>query len=217
MLRTIHRLLGGSAKRARHGTVDALVAGLGNPGSQYTTNRHNVGFMVLDTYAKRGDFGAFRKKFQGHFLKTAAADREIILLKPHTFMNRSGDAVQEALHFYNLPIGKLIVIHDELDLEFGVIRIKVGGGTAGHKGLKSITERCGGNEFIRLRIGIGRPRSERAENYVLSDFSKSEQKSLPEVLDTAADALSHILSDGAQSAMSRYNIRTPSPDGTSAS
>jgi PTH1 family peptidyl-tRNA hydrolase len=125
-------------------------------------------------------------------------------------MNRSGDAVQEAVHFYNLPLSKLVVVHDELDLEFGVARIKLGGGTAGHRGLKSIIERCGSNDFIRLRIGIGRPQRETPEQYVLADFSKTERNVLSDVFDNAVAALTHIVTENVQSAMNRFNTRLAS-------
>lgn len=200
MVPTIGRLLNGEA--------GALIAGLGNPGEQYCGNRHNVGFMAIDAYARHCGTASFRNKFQGQFLKTAIAGREVVLLKPHTFMNRSGNAVQEAMHFYKLPLGKLIVVHDELDLEFGVARIKVGGGLAGHKGLKSIAEQCGGNEFVRLRIGIGRPQRDKPEHYVLSDFKPHEQSLLPEILDDALAALTLIVTEDAQAAMNRFNVRS---------
>jgi PTH1 family peptidyl-tRNA hydrolase len=206
MLSTIGRLFGGN------GEAGALIAGLGNPGEQYRENRHNVGFMAIDAYARRCEPSTFRNKFQAQFLKTAIAGREVVLLKPQTFMNRSGNAVQEAMHFYKLPLGKIIVLHDELDLEFGIARIKVGGGLAGHKGLKSIAEQCGGNDFVRLRIGIGRPQRERPEHYVLSDFSPHERSLLPEILDGAAAALTLIVTEGVQAAMNRFNVRSTSTE-----
>lgn len=201
----IIRLFRGASNENLTGKVQALIAGLGNPGDKYRANRHNVGFMVVDLFSKGCESGSFRKKFQGQLLKTRVADHEIVLLKPLTYMNLSGGSVREAIHFYNLPLSQLIVVHDELDLEFGVARIKVGGGAAGHKGLKSIVEQCGGSDFIRLRMGIGRPKSGNTERYVLSDFNEQERERLPEVLENATAALMHILTEGAQSAMNRFH------------
>lgn len=182
-----------------------LVVGLGNPDLKYSRNRHNAGFMVLDQWCKKQALGDYRDSFRGKFIKSCFNDDDIILLKPMTYMNRSGESVQQAMHFYKVPLERLIVIHDELDLEFGDMRIKVDGGTAGHKGLKSIVNQCGGRGFTRLRIGIGRPFSANIERYVLSDFEGEEYKKLPEIIDNATVALSHILERGAQDAMQRFH------------
>jgi peptidyl-tRNA hydrolase, PTH1 family len=207
MLGSINRLLGGSAVESRDGDLQAIIVGLGNPGDQYRTNRHNVGFMAVDRFSERCAPASSRAKFKAHFVKTTIGESAVILLKPQTYMNLSGSSVQEALHFYQLPLGKLIAVHDELDLEFGITRIKVGGGAAGHKGIKSIVEQCGGSDFVRVRIGIGRPQGVKAEHYVLSDFTKAEQRLLPAILDRASEALTQILAEGPQSAMNRFNVR----------
>jgi PTH1 family peptidyl-tRNA hydrolase len=146
-----------------------LVVGLGNPGPKYSGNRHNVGFMVVDRLASRWSAAAFRDKFRAATTKAQLGADEVVLLKPQTFMNLSGESVQPAMAFYKVPLAQVLCVHDELDLEFGVLRIKAGGGTAGHNGLKSMVQHCGGNDFLRLRVGIGRPQG-RTESHVLSDF-----------------------------------------------
>jgi len=205
MLGAINRFLKGSARS--QGEIQALVVGLGNPGDQYRANRHNVGFMALDAFSERCESMSFRQKFQGLFAKTAFGGQPVILIKPQTYMNRSGSAVAEALHFYNLNADKLIVVHDELDLDFGVVRVKQGGGSAGHKGIKSIMDNCGSGDFVRVRLGIGRPPTRSVEQYVLSDFAKAEQPVLTEMVAAAASAIAHIMSQGPQSAMNRFNVR----------
>ena len=207
MLPVIRSLLRASPKADKRREVSHLIAGLGNPGPKYRAHRHNVGYMVVESFSESCESGRFQKKFKGQIRKTRMADHEVILLKPLTFMNLSGDSVQQALHFFNVPLSRLIVVHDELDLDFGVTRIKVGGGTAGHNGLKSIVERCGGKDFLRLRIGIGRPPRSSAEQYVLSDFDEEERKMLPDVLSNAAAALSLIVTESVEAAMNKCNSR----------
>jgi len=189
--------------------VDAplLIVGLGNPGPKYANNRHTVGFMVVDALAERWGAPALRDKFQGMFAKACFARREALLLKPMTFMNLSGDSVQRAMRFFKVPLTNVLVIHDEMDLPFGQLRLKLGGGTAGHNGLKSMIQCCGGNDFVRLRFGIDRPRSGRPEGYVLSDFAAVERAELPDVIDRAAVGVEDVLRDGAALAMNRFNRR----------
>lgn len=186
-----------------------LVVGLGNPGGKYAHNRHNVGFMVVDRLAERLRAPAFREKFSGVFARVASPD--VVLLKPLTYMNLSGESVQAAMKFFKVSLPEVIVIHDELDLPFGDNRIKVGGGTAGHNGLKSMLQHCGGDGFARLRIGIGRPRSEKGADavvsHVLGDFSSSERTELPSVLDHAALGVESILDKGVAQAMNAFNAR----------
>ena len=184
-----------------------LVAGLGNPGSKYRGNRHNVGFMVVEAAAEQQGCGAFKSKFYAEFCLGGIGEQKVAYLKPTTFMNLSGNAVGAALSFYRLSLADLIVIHDELDLAFGTCRVKQGGGTAGHKGLRSIVEQCGGEDFLRIRVGVGKPEGVEVEDYVLSDFSTSERQKLPDVLDTAVAALRCVIEQGAQEAMNRFNIR----------
>jgi peptidyl-tRNA hydrolase, PTH1 family len=151
-----------------------VIAGLGNPGAQYKRNRHNIGFMAVDAIAERGRFGPFRARYQGLTAEGTLGDERVMLLKPQTFMNESGRSVGEALRYLKLDLGALAVIHDELDLAPGKVRVKVGGGDAGHNGLRSITAHLGPG-YKRVRIGIGHPGDKAlVHNYVLNDFAKSE-------------------------------------------
>ncbi|MFW6049882.1 MAG: aminoacyl-tRNA hydrolase [Myxococcota bacterium] len=185
-----------------------LVAGLGNPGSKYAMNRHNVGFMVVDRLAERSRAGAFRDKFKGKLAKGRLGDTQVVLLKPMTYMNLSGESVAPAMKFFKVRLDRLVVVHDELDLPFGVLRIKEGGGTAGHNGLRSIVKHCGGGGFARLRMGIGRPSGKQpVEAWVLSDFDVSERAELDELLDRAAEALEVLLVEGVRAAMNRFHAR----------
>ncbi len=179
-----------------------LVVGLGNPGLRYAGHRHNVGFMALERLAERFDAGPWREKFKGRLSEGRLGGSKVLLLAPQTFMNLSGESVRPALAFYKLPLERLLVVHDELDLPFGVVRLKVGGGTAGHNGLKSLVRHLGGGDFTRVRVGIGRPSGkQRVESFVLSDFDASERAELPGVLDRVEEAVERCLLDGPQSAM----------------
>jgi peptidyl-tRNA hydrolase, PTH1 family len=164
--------------------------------------------------AERMRAPAFREKFSSLFTRLSvpgAPDPELVLLKPRTFMNVSGESVQAAMKFFKIPLQDVVVIHDELDLAFGDNRIKVGGGTAGHNGLKSMLQHCGGDGFTRVRIGIGRPASERGADavvsHVLGDFSASERAELPAVLDHAALGVESIVEKGIAQAMNAFNAR----------
>jgi len=168
--------------------------------------------MVLDKFSEQCGVTSFQRKFSGEFAKVRIDTQEIVLLKPMTFMNLSGNSVQQTLHFFQIPVRELIVVHDELDLGFGVMRIKVGGGSAGHKGVQSIVDQCGGADFIRVRVGIGRPTSGNVEKYVLSDFSTEERKQLPDVIDNASAALYYILNRGVQDTMNKFHSYTPTGD-----
>jgi len=188
-----------------------LIVGLGNPGPKYAHNRHNVGFMVVEALAARWRAPAFRDKFKGRFAKAAHGERDAILLQPMAYMNLSGDSVQPAMAFFKLSLEDVLVIHDEMDLPFGTVRLKVGGGAGGHNGLKSIAERCGGNQFVRLRIGIDRPgRGYTGESWVLSDFTASERAELPDIISVAVQAVESCLSAGAVRAMNWLHRASPS-------
>tara|TARA_R110002020_G_scaffold122787_1_gene278637 strand:- start:3699 stop:4451 length:753 start_codon:yes stop_codon:yes gene_type:complete len=164
-----------------------LIAGLGNPGPQYARNRHNVGFMAADAIARRHSFSGFSKKFRGEIAEGTIAGEKVLLLKPMTFMNLSGDSVGEALRFYKLSPSDLIVIHDELDIAPGKLKLKTGGGNGGHNGLKSIDAHVG-KDYRRLRIGIGHPgHKDRVSPYVLGDFAKADMEWLEPLLDAIAD------------------------------
>jgi PTH1 family peptidyl-tRNA hydrolase len=167
-----------------------LLVGLGNPGARYVGNRHNVGFMAVQAIAQRHGIGPWRRRFQGVAAEGTISGVRSLLLLPGTFMNESGRAVAEALHFYKLGNGDLTVVHDEIDLAPGKVRVKVGGGIAGHNGLRSISEHVG-NDYRRVRIGVGHPGDkDLVQHYVLSDFAKSERPWL--------DALTTILADEAE-------------------
>jgi PTH1 family peptidyl-tRNA hydrolase len=151
-----------------------LFVGLGNPGRAYVRNRHNIGFMAVDALAGARRFPSFRPRFKGVASEASIAGERVILLKPETFMNESGRAVGDAMRFYKIPLSDIVVFHDELDLPPGRVRVKTGGGNAGHNGLRSISELIG-NDYRRVRLGIGHPGDkDRVHGYVLSDFAKSE-------------------------------------------
>lgn len=176
--------------QAKSGVSDSgvwLFAGLGNPGDQYKNNRHNIGFMVVDSIAQAHDFPPFKTKYQGLLSEGKIDGSKIILLKPQTYMNNSGQSVAAAAKFYKIPPERILVFHDELDLEPGKIRIKCGGGNAGHNGLKSIQAHLGTPDFWRVRMGIGHPGDkDRVHSYVLGDFAKAERPSFAALLDECA-------------------------------
>ena len=160
--------------------------GLGNPGAQYALQRHNVGFMVVDTIAEVHDFGPVKKAFQGWTQEGRIGPEKILLLKPATFMNESGRSIGEAMRFYKLDVGDVTVFHDELDLAPFKVKVKIGGGTAGHNGLRS-TEAHIGNEFRRVRIGIGHPgHKDKVSPYVLGNYAKAEMDPLADLLGAVA-------------------------------
>ncbi|UZE48254.1 aminoacyl-tRNA hydrolase [Rhodopseudomonas sp. P2A-2r] len=164
-----------------------LFVGLGNPGAKYQGNRHNIGFMVVDELARRHGFAPWRRRFQGETSEGTLERERVILLRPLTFMNDSGRAVQEAAAFFKLTPAEIAVFHDELELPYGKVRVKVGGGIAGHNGLRSISAHVG-NEYRRVRLGIGHPGvKELVHNHVLSDFAKSERPALEALIDAVAD------------------------------
>ncbi len=186
------------------------IIGLGNPGEKYEKTRHNVGFLILDTLLKRYNGGKFSKG-KGQYLQTKIIidTTPVLLVKPLTFMNLSGHAVCQVVDYYNIDISKkLLVAVDDLNIPFGVIRIKPGGSAGGQKGLKSIIEMLNTKDFYRLRFGIGRRNGKMSgdmSSYVLSRFNKEEQKHLPELLEWAADAIEIFVSKDAETAMNKYN------------
>jgi PTH1 family peptidyl-tRNA hydrolase len=164
-----------------------LFVGLGNPGARYAGNCHNIGFMAVEAIAKRHDVGPFRRKFQGVAVEGDIARKRVLLLLPGTFMNESGRAVAEASRFYKVAVGDIVVFHDEVDLAPAKVRVKVGGGVAGHNGLRSITAHVG-NDYKRVRIGVGKPPiKEMVPTHVLSDFAKSERPWVEALCDIIAD------------------------------
>jgi len=185
-----------------------LIIGLGNPGKRYEQTRHNIGFMTLDALAAQLEIDLKQKSFNALWGKGALAGKNVLLAQPQTFMNLSGTAVRQLQSFFKTDISNLIVIHDDLDLPFGSIRLKAGGGTAGHKGLASIESNLGSSEFMRVRLGIGKPVDKsRIEGYVLEPFRKEEQTVLPEILQRAADASAEIVLNGLQKAVSKYQTK----------
>lgn len=184
-----------------------LVVGLGNPGSQYAGNRHNAGFMVLDRFAALVDIPTTKKVFTGLCGEGYWQGDKIILLKPQTFMNLSGRSVAEAARFHKIPPAEIIVLHDELDIPFGSLKLKEGGGHGGHNGLRSIIQELGSSEFIRLRVGIDRPSHPDVSGYVLQNFSPAETKHLDEVIEGAVAALEMLLKEGLKKGMSLFNNR----------
>jgi len=186
-----------------------LLVGLGNPGARYRDTRHNVGFMVVDQFVETLG-GAWRQKYQGQLADVSAHGERLWVLKPETYMNRSGQSVGPAAHFYKIAPTDVLVVHDELDLPFGRVRLKQGGGAAGHNGLKSVSSALGSNDYLRLRIGIGRPGPEfsgKGADYVLQAFAPEEQPLLGDVIRQASDAISDVLKNGLSAAMNRVNRR----------
>jgi peptidyl-tRNA hydrolase, PTH1 family len=164
-----------------------LLVGLGNPGERYAGNRHNIGFLALQEIAKRHGIGPWRRRFQGVACEGSIGGERALLLLPGTFMNESGRAVAEAAHFYKLALGDVTVFHDEIDLPPAKVRVKIGGGIAGHNGLRSISEHIG-NDYRRVRIGVGHPGGkDKVQHYVLSDFAKSERGWVEALLAILAD------------------------------
>ncbi|ACL57769.1 aminoacyl-tRNA hydrolase [Methylobacterium nodulans] len=164
-----------------------LFVGLGNPGSRYAGNRHNIGFMALDAIARRHRAAPWRRKFQGEASEAVLGSERVLLLKPETYMNESGRAVAEAQRFYKIALDDVVVFHDELDLGPTKVRVKRGGGNAGHNGLRSITALCG-NEYWRVRLGIGHPGDKALVHaYVLNDFAKAERPWVDDLCDALAD------------------------------
>jgi peptidyl-tRNA hydrolase, PTH1 family len=190
-----------------------LVVGLGNPGPEYRDHRHNIGFLVADELAGRFRLGAWRAKFGGELVAGEGRGQRVALLKPMEFMNLSGACVQRTAAFYQVEPARIIVVHDEIDLEFGRIKVKVGGGHGGHNGLRSLTAQIG-PDFVRVRCGVGHPgHKDRVVGHVLGPFSKAEKKEVPFLVGTAADAVETVLAEGVVAAMNRFNPdRTRTPD-----
>ena len=190
-----------------------LIVGLGNPGGEYDETRHNVGFQVIDELKQQFSHAVFDKKFKGLMARARIGGEDTVLLKPMTYMNLSGESVGPAAGFFKIPPEDIIVIHDELDIEPGRIKLKKGGGHGGHNGLKSLVKHLPNANFTRVRLGIGRPppRWETA-NYVLGKFTKQEQPVIQEVIRSATKAVEVILEEGLSSAMKEYN-RNPAKAG----
>jgi PTH1 family peptidyl-tRNA hydrolase len=185
----------------------ALVVGLGNPGPAYVGNRHNIGFLVVDELADRAGGGRFRSHKSGaDVLEGRLAGKRVVLAKPKSFMNLSGGPVAGLARFFKITPDSVVVVHDELDIPFDAVRLKLGGGDNGHNGLRSITKSLGTKEYYRVRVGIGRPpgRMDPAD-FVLRDFSSTERKDIAFVIDKAADATEALLANGLEAAQNAFH------------
>jgi PTH1 family peptidyl-tRNA hydrolase len=186
-----------------------LIAGLGNPGSRYQFSRHNLGFMVLDRLADQHRIGIGQRGFGAFFGKGSISGDPVLLVKPQDYMNLSGGSVKKFFDYFRIAIADVIVVHDDLDLPFGIVRMKAGGGHGGHKGLISIIDHLGDADFNRVRLGIGKPdRREIVESYVLSPFSSEEIHGLPQLITATAEILTELLSSGIQASMCKYHGKT---------
>lgn len=183
-----------------------LIIGLGNPGREYKDTRHNIGFMLVDQLAVRLDARGMKLQSKAIVISAHHEERKIILAKPQTYMNLSGQSVQGLLHFYKIPIENLLIAHDDMDIPFGTIRIRPGGGPGGQRGMASTIDHLGTKEFPRLRLGIGRPPGRMdPKDYVLQMFSKEDMKLLPDVLTRGTDAALEFVLKGLNSAMNKFN------------
>jgi len=186
-----------------------LIAGLGNPGPEYERTRHNLGFRVADELAARLDARFKRSKHQALVAEARDGDTRLVLAKPTTFMNDSGRSVALLARYYDVPPERIVVVHDELDLPFGVVRVKLGGGTAGHNGVHDVASAIG-PDFVRVRIGIGRPPGRKDPvAFVLEPFGKREEAEVPAIVDLGADAVLTVLREGVSAAQTAFNKRTP--------
>ncbi len=185
-----------------------LIVGLGNPGRAYTNNRHNIGFICLNHFARSQGIRFDQKKSRARIGKGRVAGKEVVLAKPQTYMNSSGESVSRLVERFNINLDDLIIIHDDLDLPLAKIRLSHGSSSGGHKGIDSIIKELGSREFIRLRIGIGRP-AEASEDeiiaYVLSDFTAEQKKAIAPVIPRVTEALLCLLTEGLEAAMNKFN------------
>lgn len=192
----------------RPASVDFLVVGLGNPGDEYSQSRHNAGFMVANALIRKHGLKRPRRRYEGRWVEGEVSGRTVAVLMPQTYMNCSGDAVSLAAKRKHIPTENIIVVHDDMDFPFGVIRARQGGGTGGHNGLKSIVSRLGGEGFSRVRVGIGRPEDAEVDprDWVLTPFDESEEELAP-IFDQAVQCVEMILSEGIEAAMGLFNRR----------
>ena len=190
-----------------------MVVGLGNPGREYEDTRHNIGFMVLDQMAEKRDGGFYWRssnRFEAVYAKGTLAREGVVLVKPQTYMNLSGRAVQPLAHFYGVDVERIIALHDDVDLEPGRLKVKCGGGDGGHKGIRSMAGTLGSQAFYRIRCGVGRPERGDVTNFVLNGFTAEEQKVLDKQIDRATGAVRCLITRGLRETMNRYN-RPPKP------
>ena len=184
-----------------------LIVGLGNPGGEYRLTRHNIGFMAVDAIVESTGRPSLKNQFKGEVFQTKLADEPVLLVKPQTYMNQSGECVQPLMGYYKIPMEKLIVMHDEIDQPFNKMKIQKNRGHGGHNGIKSISGLLGSADYTRLRLGVGRPENPNypVPDYVLSKFTAEEFGKLPEFLKKAQEALESIIRDGIQKASTKFN------------
>lgn len=187
-------------------TLDLLVAGLGNPGREHAADRHNVGWMVVDELVRRQGVDSFKRKFSGRLAETRLGGARVALLKPETYMNESGRSVEAAVRFFKVPLDRLLVVHDDVDLDVGRLQVRLGGGLAGHNGLRSVAGTLGSPAFARLRIGVGRPGRgdpRPVADYVLSPFAAEDD--VESIAARAGDAVATVAEEGLDEAQRRFN------------
>ena len=182
-----------------------LVVGLGNPGPKYQGTRHNAGFLVLDRLADEAGIAVNRKQFGGLYGEGTLDGNRLFLLKPQTFMNLSGRSVAEAVRFHKLSLDQVVVVHDELDIPFGQLMVKEGGGHGGHNGLRSLIQELAGNGFVRVRFGIDRSPGSDTAGYVLTPFPREQQLQLPRIIDCTVELVRLLLREGVARAMNQFN------------
>jgi PTH1 family peptidyl-tRNA hydrolase len=188
-----------------------MVVGLGNPGPEYEASRHNVGFRVVDLLAGRIGMGFSRRRYRSLYARGSLHGMQVLLIKPLTFMNESGSAVAGWRQALCIDPGRVVVVHDDLDLPSSQLRIKIGGGHGGHRGVRSVLEAMGSPDFVRVKVGIGRPREgQDAARHVLESFEEHEDDAVQMVVQRAADAVEVLLLEGLEAAMNRYNVRNAS-------
>lgn len=185
-----------------------LIVGLGNPGREYENTRHNIGFSAIDIIAEKYNIDVNRTKFKGEYGEGFINGNKVILLKPYTFMNLSGESVREAIDFYKLTEEEVLIIYDDISLEVGRLRIREKGSAGGHNGIKSIINHIGTDVFTRIKIGVGAPKGDLV-NHVLGKFSKEEVNILKQTLDVVAKATEDIIANGAKDAMNKFNGFSP--------
>ncbi|MDP9380025.1 MAG: aminoacyl-tRNA hydrolase [Chloroflexota bacterium] len=184
-----------------------LVAGLGNPGPEYAHTRHNIGFLVVEEVARRLRATSLKRAHRAEIAEAAAGARKVLLAKPQTYMNNSGQSIASIMRFYKLPVEDLLVVYDDLDLAFGRIRIRPDGSAGGHNGVRSLIQSLNAQDFPRVRVGIGRPSHGGGISYVLGRWTQEERQGLSSVVSDAADAVEAVLNDGLVAAMNRFNSR----------
>jgi PTH1 family peptidyl-tRNA hydrolase len=217
---SIKNLFGGFRRAPREKSEEApampsqaetrwVIAGLGNPGEEYSRSRHNAGFRVMERIAKSKHVQFDRKKFKGTIAEVELAGSRALLVKPQTYYNGSGECLAAVLGYYKVPPARLIVVHDELDLEVGRLRLKQGGSDAGNRGVRSVAQTLGTPDFIRVRVGVSRPPGEsESKDYLLESMSAVARADLDHAIQRAADAVEAIIADGLERAMGRFNQRT---------